>query len=60
MRLCAFCGLFQSAGSSALAFSSASRFWAASMSKMPPQQCQRLLDLIDNIGGFRAHRSSLK
>jgi hypothetical protein len=46
---------FQKVGSSAALFSSARRRVAVSTSKMPPQQPYRLLDLIDEILGFRAH-----
>jgi hypothetical protein len=53
----AFCGSFHRDGSSALAFSSARFFWAESQSKMPPQQCDRLLHFIDEIGDFGAHDS---
>jgi hypothetical protein len=38
-----------------MALSSASRLRALSKSKMPPQQPDRLLDLIDNSLDFRAH-----
>jgi hypothetical protein len=51
----AFCGSFQSAESSARAFSSASFRWALSQSKMPPQQSDRLLHFIDKRGDFSAH-----
>ncbi|RAI30480.1 hypothetical protein CH340_21440 [Rhodoplanes serenus] len=56
IRRCAFCGSFQSSGSSASLFSSASRARALSKSKMPPQQPDRLLDLFDDRLGFGAHR----
>jgi hypothetical protein len=46
---------FQKLGSSASLFSSARRRCAASTSKMPPQQSHGLLDVIDQILGFRAH-----
>jgi len=46
---------FQNAGSSAALFSSASRRVAVSTSKMPPQQSERLLDVIDEGLNFRAH-----
>jgi hypothetical protein len=55
MTSCATCGSFHSAGSSALAFSSASFFWALSQSKMPPQQAYGLLHLVDKIDDFGAH-----
>jgi hypothetical protein len=55
MTACAFWGSFQSEGSSARAFSPARRFWAASMSKMPPQQPDGLLDLVDDVGDFGTH-----
>jgi hypothetical protein len=47
--------LFQSAGSSAFAFSSASRRVAASTSKMPPQQSHGLLDLFNEGFCLGAH-----
>jgi hypothetical protein len=46
---------FQNDGSSAALFSSASRRVAVSTSKMPPQQPDRLLDLLDEILSFRTH-----
>jgi hypothetical protein len=46
-------------GSSASAFSSASRFSDFSTSKRPPQQLQRLLDFFDQLFGFGAHFDSL-
>src|SRR5262249_5915827 len=55
IRRCAFCGSSQSFGSSASLFSSARRARALSTSKMPPQQPDRLLDLIDQLLDFRAH-----
>jgi hypothetical protein len=55
MTSCATCGSFHRAGSSALAFSSASFLWALSQSKMPPQQSYGLLHLIDEIDDFGAH-----
>jgi hypothetical protein len=55
MTSCAAWGSFHSAGSSALAFSSASFLWALSQSKMPPQQPYGLLHLIDEIDDFGAH-----
>jgi hypothetical protein len=47
--------LFQNFGSSAEAFSSARRAWAASGSKMPPQQADGLLDFVDQCLDFGAH-----
>ena len=46
---------FQRLGSSARAFSSSRRLSAASQSKMPPQQAQGLLDLVDHGLGLGAH-----
>jgi hypothetical protein len=46
---------FHRFGSSAWLFSSASRARALSKSKMPPQQPDRLLDLVDDRLDFRAH-----
>ena len=46
---------FQSVGSSACAFSSARRALALSKSKMPPQQSDRPLDVLDQLFGFGAH-----
>ncbi|AQS84257.1 hypothetical protein A0U92_05120 [Acetobacter aceti] len=43
---CAASASFQRSGSSARLFSSASLPWATSQSKMPPQQRNRLLDLL--------------
>jgi hypothetical protein len=57
MVRCALLWSLQNAGSSAALFSSARRRVAVSTSKMPPQQLQRLLDLFDEILGFRAHNS---
>src|SRR5262249_56202886 len=54
---CARCWSFESVGSSACLLSSARRARALSKSKMPPQQSDRLLDLVDDILNFRAHRS---
>jgi hypothetical protein len=59
MTSCATWGSFHRAGSSALAFSSASFFWALSQSKMPPQQAYGLLHLIDKINDFGAHDLTL-
>src|ERR1043165_8885720 len=50
---------FQRLGSSARAFSSSSRRRALSTSKMPPQQPDRLLDVIDDLLDFGAHCHSL-
>ena len=47
---------FQSSGFSASAFSSSSRRTASSQSKMPPQQGQRLLDLLGHVGDLGAHQ----
>jgi hypothetical protein len=55
MSFCAFAGSFQNFGSSAFAFSSSRRRRAASGSKMPPQQGQRLLDLLGDRLHFGAH-----
>jgi hypothetical protein len=52
---CAVCGSFQKFGSSASLFSSESRLRALSTSKMPPQQSQGLLDVVDQSLNFRAH-----
>jgi hypothetical protein len=59
MSFWAFSGLFQSEGSSAFAFSSSSRRCAVSQSKMPPQQCQRLLDLLGDGLCFCTHLEGL-
>ena len=50
---------FQSVGSSARAFSSARRAVATSQSKMPPQQRDRLLDLLVEGVGFGGHGGQL-
>jgi len=55
MSAWAFAGSFQIEGSSALAFSSSSLRRAGSRSKMPPQQGQRLLDLLGNGFHLGAH-----
>jgi hypothetical protein len=55
MTLEARCGSFQSEGSSASWFSSASRAFEASKSKMPPQQPDRPLDVLDHRLDFAAH-----
>ncbi len=41
--------------SSALALSSANSRTELSQSKMPPEQAQGLLDVLDGLGCFRAH-----
>jgi hypothetical protein len=46
---------FQRLGSSACLFSSASCAFALSKSKVPPQQPDRLLDVVDHPLSFRAH-----
>jgi hypothetical protein len=46
-------------GSSACRFSSASRARALSTSKMPPQQSERLLDLLDDGFDFGAHAMAM-
>jgi hypothetical protein len=48
----------QKSAASDLAFSSSRRRSAASQSKMPPQQCERLLDIVDGPFGFGAHESA--
>jgi hypothetical protein len=55
MAFCAAVESFQNLGSSAFAFSSSSRRRADSGSKMPPQQRQRLLDLLGDGLHFGAH-----
>jgi len=55
MIFCAASVSLQRFGSSALAFSSASRRVAASTSKMPPQQAHGLLDRLNKRFGFGAH-----
>jgi hypothetical protein len=55
MAFCAAALSFQNFGSSAFAFSSSRRLRAASGSKMPPQQRQRLLDLLGDGLHFGAH-----
>src|SRR6266581_5419581 len=52
---CARCWSFQRLGSSAARLSSSRRLRALSKSKMPPQQPDRLLDLVDDRLNFRAH-----
>jgi len=42
-------------GSSASVFSSARRAFALSMSKVPPQQSDRPIDVFDDALSFRAH-----
>jgi len=49
---------FQRSGLSAAAFSSSSRRSALSQSKMPPQQGQRLLDLLSQMSDLGAHGTS--
>jgi len=44
-------------GSSACLFSSASRAFALSKSKVPPQQPDGLLDVIDDLFGLSTHGS---
>ena len=53
----AFSGSFQSAPDSACAFSESRRDSAVSQSKMPPQEDERLLDVIGNGLDFGAHGS---
>jgi hypothetical protein len=55
MSLLARCGSFQRLGSSACRFSSTSRARALSTSKMPPQQSDGLLDLLDDGDDFGTH-----
>jgi len=55
MTFWAFLGSFQRFGSSVLAFSSASLMGALSQSKMPPQEGQRFVDVIDQFLRFGAH-----
>jgi hypothetical protein len=55
MTLDARCGSFHSSGSSAIWFSSARRALDASKSKMPPQQPDRPLDILDDAFSFSAH-----
>jgi hypothetical protein len=52
---CALAVSFQSVGSSASAFNSASRAFDLSKSKMPPQQPDRPLDILDHRFDFAAH-----
>jgi hypothetical protein len=59
MTRLARCGSFQRLGSSACRFSSASRARALSTSKMPPQQCDRLLDFLDDGRDFRTHDEAM-
>jgi hypothetical protein len=58
MSFCARSGEFQKEGFSTAAFSSASRCFARSQSKMPPQQADHLLDFIDGRLDFGAHADS--
>jgi hypothetical protein len=55
----AFSGSFQKFGDSDCAFSASRRGWAVSQSKMPPQQGDSLLDVIDDFQNFGAHGTSL-
>jgi hypothetical protein len=55
MISCAFWGSFQIDGSSERAFSSARRRTALSQSKMPPQQSDGLLHVVDQRRDFSAH-----
>jgi hypothetical protein len=55
MSFDAFCGWSQIFGSSASRFSSARRRSDFSKSKRPPQQPDRLLDLLDSALRFGAH-----
>ena len=55
ISVCAASGSSQSFGSSALAFSSSRRRVAASQSKMPPQQRERLLDVVGDRLCLGAH-----
>jgi hypothetical protein len=55
MTRLARCWSFHRLGSSACRFNSASRARALSTSKMPPQQAERLLDLVDDGLDFGAH-----
>jgi hypothetical protein len=48
-------GSLHRSGASARAFSSSSLTVALSQSKMPPQQRERLLDVIDGFLGFSFH-----
>ena len=57
---CAAWGSSHSAGSSARAFSAASRSSAVSQSKTPPQQRQRLLDLVGQRRDLGTHRSLVR
>ena len=57
ISFCAAAASFHSVGSSARLFSSARRASATSQSKMPPQQRDRLLDLVVQGVGFGGHRS---
>jgi hypothetical protein len=50
---------FQSVESSASAFSSASRAFDLSKSKMPPQQSYRPLDVFDHRFDFAAHNGPI-
>ena len=50
---------FQNPGASAAAFNSASRLRAASGSKSPPQEGERVANLLGDLFGFGAHRRLL-
>jgi hypothetical protein len=60
MSFCATLESFQIEGSSALAFSSSSFRRETSGSKMPPQQGQRLPDLLGDGFHFSAHQMNHK
>jgi hypothetical protein len=55
ITLSAISGSVQRLASSDFAFSSARRWDAASTSKMPPQQSDRLLDRFDQLFSFSTH-----
>jgi hypothetical protein len=55
MTFCAFFGSDQRLGSSAFAFSEARRSSAVSQSKRPPQESERLLDVVRQFLRFCAH-----
>src|SRR5215813_15167801 len=55
ITFCARGASFHRFGSSAWRLSSSRRLRALSKSKMPPQQPDRLLDLVDDHLSFRAH-----
>ena len=58
INACAFSGSSQSVGSSASPFSSSRRLFAASQSKTPPQQGQRLPHLLGFVVDLGAHVGS--